>query len=445
MPSKQDIAIAKGLAKEAGKMVVEELAKMLVPGIGWVTGLLSVVKLFSALNDRGDDSRPVEIKLRVAQDARFLIRQYRRAGQYVLDDFFDVEPNRVWQKKKSPFTRENENPIYRSGGIVRVGANFEGTKSNTAGEMQKTNFFSVGNLATRNTGTSVSGSQIIVGFNQNKAIDLELIATGPDTLVAQAIIAEPRLKQYETELLAGANITIAALKVSAVADLFDTDMKPKFSEENPARLIAYGEALANYAQLVKSLGSYPGGVAFFGDPISFTVLLGELASQIATAFGLELGADFVTFTDRFTTKKNTVRGAYLAQLQGAIKPVPGTSATVDVSMPGSPLDKPADTPPPPSLPEATYKTIMPIAGRPMGASVVSMRDDGTVVTSKDRKPLPIQNTLAPSPTKPEQQLGKLGLVENVSAASDPGTKPAGATDRSVLVLAAAAAALVALS
>jgi hypothetical protein len=440
MPSKQDIAIAKGLAKEAGKMVAEELAKMLVPGIGWATGLVSVVKLFRALDDRGDDSRPVEIKLRVAQDARFLIRQYQRDGQYVLDDFFDVEPNKVWQKKKLPIYRENKNPIYRSGGFVRVGAKFEGTKFNTAGEMQSTNFgWAVGNLKTQESGTSVSGSQLIVGFNRNKAIDLKLIATGPDTLVAQAIIAEPRLKQYETELLAGANITIAALKVSAVADLFDTDMKPKFNENNPAPLIAYGEAIANYAQLVKSIGSYPGGVAFFGDPISFTVLLGELASQIATAFGLELGADFVTFTDRFTTKKNTVRGVYLAHLQGAIKPVPGTSATIDVSMPGSPLDKPAATPPPPSLPEAIY-TTMPVAGRPMGPSVIAIGEDGRVVTSKDLRP--IQNTLAPS--KAEQQLGKLGLVENVSTASEPGTKPAGATDRSVLVLLAAAAAAVAL-
>jgi hypothetical protein len=62
------------------------------------------------------------------------------------------------------------------------------------------------------------------------------------------------------------------------------------------------------------------------------------------------------------------------------------------------------------------------------------------VTSRDLRPN--QNTLAPS--KAEQQLGKLGLVENVSTASEPRTEPAGATDRSVLVLLAAAAAALAL-
>jgi len=427
MPSKQDIAIAKGLAKEAGKMVAEELAKMLIPGIGWFTGLVSVVKLIKALNDPGDESRPVELALRVPQDARFCVRAYQHAGRFLLDDFFNVELGKRGH----------------TGAVVRVGYGFDGHKKNMAGEIN--GGYSMGyQLAENKFGNSFSGSSLIVGFNRDKKRDLELISTGPDTLVAQAILAKPQLKQYETEMLAGAAITVAALKVSAAADLFDTDMKPNFSESKPAGLIDYGEALANYASLVKSLGTYPAGVAAFGDPISYTVLLGDVASKIAKAFGLEFGADFVTFKSKFKTEKDTIRGVYQAQLEGAMKQVPGTSSTVNVSMPGSPLDNPAATPPAASLPQAIY-TIMPVPGGPRGPSVITTMDDGRVITSRDLKPLPIQNTLAPSITKPEQQLGKLGLVENVSTAGEPGTKPAGATDRSVLVLVAAAAALVALS
>ena len=425
MPSKQDIAIAKGLAKEAGKMVAEELAKMLVPGIGWFTGMVSVVKLIKAMNDPGDESRPVELALRVPQDARFCLRYYRSQGRFILLDYFDVNQSKKHANHPDPF----RNPDF-----IKIGKSFDIDKFETAGDAANTVKTSYG----------VASGSLIVGFNRSKKRDLQLISTGPETLVAQAILAQPKLKQYETELLAGATITIAALKVSAAADLFDTDMKPNFTESNPAGLIAYGEALANYASLVKSLGTHPAGVAAFGDPISYTVLLGEVASQIAKAFGLELGADFVTFKSKAKTEKDTIRGVYQAQLEGAIRTVPGTSSTVNVSMPGSPLDKPSATPPPPSLPEAIY-TTMPVAGRPMGPSVISVRDDGTVITSRDLQPGTIQNTLAPSITKPEQQLGKLGLVENVSTASKPGTKPAGATDSYVLVLVAAAAALVALS
>ena len=436
MPSKQDIAIAKGLAKEAGKMVAEELAKMLVPGIGWVTGMVSVIKLIKAINDPGDESRPVELALRVPQDARFALTYYKSSGRFCILDFFDVEPKLYKKPGLSSFQiKDSEN-------LIEVGSVDKSDKFARAGLLSQGG--SAGLLVKKSSGGLKlqfgAGGQLVLGFNRSKKRDLELISTGPDTLVAQAILAKPQLKQYQTELLAGATITIAALKVSAAADLFDTNMKPNFTESNPAGLIAYGEALANYASLVKSLGTHPAGVAAFGDPISYTVLLGEVASQIATAFGLELEADFVTFKSKAKTEKDTIRGLYRAQFEGAIKTVPGTSSTVDVSLPGSPLDRPAATPPPATLPEAVY-TIMPVAGRPMGPSVIAIGEDGRVVTSRDLRP--IENTLAPS--KAEQQLGKLGLVENVSTASEPRTKPAGATDSSVLVLLAAAAAAVALS
>ena len=415
MPSKQDIAIAKGLAKEAGKMVAEELAKMLVPGIGWFTGMISVFKLIKALNDPGDESRPVELALRVPQDARFAFVNYGNVGRYTLLDYFDLEKD----KKSKTLTG------MRVSEWIRVGKTFEISKGTYAGIIRQKSY--------KNAGT------LLVGFWRSRKRDEDIVATGAEALVAQAILAQPKLKQYETELLAGATITIAALKVSAKADLFDTDMRPNFTESNPAPLIAYGEALVEYAELVKQLGTHPAGVSTFGDQLSYTVILGEVASNIAEAFGLELGTNFVTFKAKSKTDKDSILGIYRAQLNNEIRNVPGTSTNVVVSLPGSPLDKPAATPPPATLPEAMY-TIMPVAGRTMGPSVIAIGEDGRVVTSKDLRP--IQNTLAPS--KAEQQLGKLGLVENVSTASEPGTKPAGATDRSVLVLLAAAAAAVAL-
>lgn len=420
MPSKQDIAIAKGLAKEAGKMVAEELAKMLVPGIGWFTGMVSVVKLIKAMNDPGDESRPVELALRVPQDARFCLRYYRSPGRFILLDYFDVNQSKKHANHPDPFRKPD---------FIKIGKSFDIDKFETAGDAAKTVKTSYG----------VARGSLIVGFNRSKKRDLELISTGPEALVAQAILAQPKLKQYETELLAGATITMAALKVSAAADIFDTDMKPNFSEKNPAPLIAYGEALVEYAELVKQLGTYPAGPSKFGDPISHTVILGEMASKIADAFGLELGTNFVTFKSKAKTNKDTILGIYRAQLNNEIRNVPGSSTSVVVSLPGSPLERPAATPPPATLPEAVY-TIMPVPGKPMGPSVIAISEDGRVVTSKDLRL--IQNTLAPS--KAEQQLGKLGLVENVSTASAPRTEPAGATDRSVLVLLAAAAAAVAL-
>lgn len=421
MPSKQDIAIAKGLAKEAGKMVAEELAKMLVPGIGWFTGMVAVFKLIKGMNDPGDESRRVELALRVPQDARFCLRYYRSPGRFLLHDFF-------FAKKETGIKYLWESRVENT---LKVGKSFDIDKFNTAG-----------NAAwTVKTSYGVEQGSLFVGFNRSKKRDLELISTGPEALVAQAILAQPKLKQYETELLAGATITMAALKVSAAADIFDTDMRPNFSEKNPAPLIAYGEALVEYAELVKQLGTYPAGPSKFGDPISYTVILGEMASKIADAFGLELGTNFVTFKSKAKTEKDSILGVYRAQLNNEIRNIPGSSTNVVVSLPGSPLERPAATPPPATLPEAVY-TIMPVPGKPMGPSVISIMDDGRVMTSKDL--LPIQNTLAPSITKPEQQLGKLGLVENVSTAGEPGTKPAGATDRSVLVLLAAAAAAVAL-
>jgi len=458
MPSKQDIAIAKGLAKEAGKMVAEELAKMLIPGIGWFTGMVSVVKLIKAMNDPGDESRPVELALRVPQDARFAIANYGSFGQYTLLDFYGIGKGQTIRSITQRNSKlPNTNPYTAN---LYVGNGFKMREDTYAGEItQKGRFRPEYTRGLR------------VGFWKSRWRDQEVISTGPDVLVAQAIKAQPKLKQYETELLAGATITIAALKVSLKAELFDADMRPNFSENNPAPLIEYGEALVEYAELVKSLGTYPAGVSTFGDSISYTVLLGEMASKIAEAFGLELGTNFVTFKTKTKTEKDSILGIYRAHLNNEIRNVPGTTTNVVVSMPGSPLESPAATPPPATLPEATYKTTMPIAGVTRGPSVIAIGEDGRVVTSKDLRPIqntlapsrgpsvisigedgrvvtskdlrPIQNTLAPS--KAEQQLGKLGLVENVSTASEPGTKPAGATDRSVLVLLAAVAAAVALS
>ena len=418
MPSKQDIAIAKGLAKEAGKMVAEELAKMLIPGIGWFTGMVSVVKLIKALNDPGDESRSVELALRVPQDARFAFVNYGNVGRYILLDYFDIN-----QSKK----HANHPDRFRNPDFIKIGKSFELSQGTYAGYIYQKGDWN------RKTG------ELLVGFWKSRKRDEDIVATGPEALVAQAILAQPKLKQYETELLAGATITIAALKVSAKTDLFDNDMRPKFTETNPAPLIAYGEALVEYAELVKQLGTHPAGVSTFGDPLSYTVILGKVASKIANAFGLELGTNFVTFKDKSKTDKDSILGIYRAQLNNEIRNVSGTSTNVVVSLPGSPLERPAATPPPATLPEAVY-TIMPVSGRPMGQSVIAIGEDGRVVTSKDLQP--IQNTLAPS--KAEQQLGKLGLVENVSTAGKPRTEPAGATDRSVLVLLAAAAAAVAL-
>lgn len=423
MPSKQDIAIAKGLAKEAGKMVAEELAKMLIPGIGWITGMMSVIKLIKALNDPGDESRPVELALRVPQDARFAFVNYGNVGRYRLLDYFDVQQDKKSKTVTGTITKTPFGGI--TADVLQVGKTFEISKGTYAGLIGQKSYKNAGSL--------------LVGFWRSRKRDEDIVATGPEALVAQAILAQPKLKQYETELLAGATITVAALKVSSKADLFNTDMKPNFTESNPAPLIAYGEALVEYAELVKQLGTHPAGVSTFGDPLSYTVILGEVASKIAEAFGLELGTNFVTFKGKSKTDKDSILGIYRAQLNNEIRNVSGTSTNVVVSMPGSPLERPAATPPPATLPEAMY-TIMPVGGRPMGPSVIAIREDGSVVTSKDLRP--IENTLAPS--KAEQQLGKLGLVENVSTASEPGTKPAGATDRSVLVLLAAAAAAVAL-
>lgn len=421
MPSKQDIAIAKGLAKEAGKMVAEELAKMLIPGIGWFTGMVSVVKLIKAMNDPGDESRPVELALRVPQDARFCLRYYRSPGRFLLLDYFDVNQSKKQAKHPDPFRNAN---------FIRVGKAFDIDKFETAGDAAQT----------VKTSYKVARGSLIVGFNRSKKRDLELISTGPEALVAQAILAQPSLKQYETELLAGATITMAALKVSAAADIFDTDMKPNFTESNPRALIAYGEALVEYAELVKQLGTYPAGPSTIGDQISYTVILGEVASKIAEAFGLELGTNFVTFKSKAKTANDTILGIYRAQLNNEIRNVPGTTTNVVISMPGSPLERPAATTPPATLPESTYKTIMPVAGVAMAPSVIAIREDGSVVTSRDLQP--VQNTLPPS--KAEQQLGKLGLIENVSAESKPSTEDVGRTDSSVLVLLAAAAAAVAL-
>ena len=422
MPSKQDIAIAKGLAKEAGKMVAEELAKMLVPGIGWFTGLVSVLKLIKAVNDPGDESRPVELALRVAQDARFCIRLYEAPGRFYVLDFYDVNrgPNKM-PKTLLPNSWGKSASLDRN--LVQVGKDFDADKFNTAGKVRQLQSKKFGTIAYTNNPDNESG--FVVGYNRSKKRDLELIALGADVLVAQLLSARPELKQYETDLLAGATITIAALKVSAAADLFNNDMKPNFNEANPAPLIQYGKALAEYVELVNTLGTLPAGIAESEDPLIFKPMLGIVASQIAESFGLDLAANFVTFKPK-GKRGETIRDIYTSQIEGNRKTVPGTTAVVDVSMPGSPLDKPAATPPPPSLPDSLY-TIMPIAGSTVPPGLKTKLELNELV----------------KPTI-EQPLETLELAGNVSAAGDSGTKPAGPTDSSVLVLVAAAAAALAL-
>jgi hypothetical protein len=425
MPSKQDIAIAKGLAKEAGKMVAEELAKMLVPGIGWFTGMVSVVKLVKALNDPGDESRHTEILLMVPQDARFAVYSYYKDARGYLLDFYDVNK----QQSKTTKYKSALQPESTVGKLVRFGKKHGKSSDYTYTETQ----------SNKGAGSRSSVSSVRVGFHKKRYKNPLLLNVNYQTLVDAAIIENPALEQYEDEMLAGAVITQAAFKVADKSDLFDNDAKPKFNENNPQPLIEYGEALAEYVQLVNTLGMLPAGVATFGDPLIYRPVLGNVAGEIATAFGLDLNSNYVTFKGK-GKKGETVRDIYVSELEGARKQVPNTSAIVDVSMPGSPLDKPPATPPAATLPEAVYTINRPSQGFIAGPSVIAVSEDGRVVTSRDLRP--IQNTLAPS--KAEQQLGKLGLVENVSTASKPRTEPAGATDRSVLVLLAAAAAALAL-
>lgn len=443
MPSKQDIAIAKGLAKEAGKMVAEELAKMLIPGIGWVTGLVSVVKLVRALNDPGDESRPVELALRVSQDARFCIRLYDRAAKFYVLDFYDVNKGPSSMPKTLGHNAWGKSAD-KDRNLLRVGSGFVADKFNTAGKVtQKLGYSKQSAAAFAMLGDNPDRMPgFVVGYHRSIKRDLELISTGPDVLVAQLIASWPELKQYETDLLAGAAISLAALKVSASADLFDADMKPKFGESNPSPLIQYGEALVQYVELVKRLGTYPAGLASFGDQISQTALLGEVASQIATAFGLDLASDFVTFKAK-AGKGESIADLYRAKIGNEVRNIPETNSNVVISFPGDPLQRAPIVEPPSSLPEVIY-TTMPIVQRPSAPSVIAVREDGSIVTSRDLVSLPIQNTLAPALTKPQQQLGKLGLLENVSAESKPSTEDVGRTDSSVLVLLAAAAAAVAL-
>jgi hypothetical protein len=429
MPSKQDIAIAKGLAKEAGKMVAEELAKMLVPGIGWFTGMVSIVKLVKALNDPGDESRHTEILLMVPQDARFAVYSYYKDARGYLLDFYDV--NKQQEDKRHAKYRQVgwANRETTIGKLVRFGKKHNKSSDYTNTETQ----------SNKGGGSRTSVSSVRVGFHRKRYKNPVLINVNYQTLVDAAIIENPALAQYENEMLAGAVITQAAFKVADKSNLFNNDAKPLFNENNPQPLIEYGEALAEYVQLVNTLGMLPAGVATFGDPLIYRPVLGTIAGEIATAFGLDLNSNYVTFKGK-GKKGETVRDIYVSELEGARKQVPNTSAIVDVSMPGSPLDKPAATPPAATLPEAVYTIDRPNQNFLAGPSIVAIREDGSVVTSRYFRPN--QNTLAPS--KAEQQLGKLGLVENVSTASEPRTEPAGATDRSVLVLLAAAAAALAL-
>ena len=422
MPSKQDIAIAKGLAKEAGKMVAEELAKMLVPGIGWFTGMVSVVKLVKALNDPGDESRHTEILLMVPQDARFAVWSYYKDARGNVIDFFQTEHWTSYKKWGNSVALQGQPPVLHFG-KKHDSSDYTTTETQT----------------NKGAGSSNAIFGVRVGFHRKRYKNKLLLNVNYQTLVDAVIIENPAVAQYENEMLAGALITQAAFKVADKSDLFDNDAKPKFDENNPQPLIEYGEALAEYVQLVNTLGMLPAGVSSFGDSLIYRPVLGKVAGEIATAFGLDLNSNYVTFKGK-GKKGGTVRDIYVSELEGARKQVPNTSAVVDVFMPGSPLDKPAATPPAATLPEAVYTINRPSQGFLAGPSVVAIREDGSVVTSRDLQP--IQNTLAPS--KAEQQLGKLGLVENVSTASEPRTEPAGATDRSVLVLLAAAAAALAL-
>jgi hypothetical protein len=422
MPSKQDIAVAKGLAKEAGKMVAEELAKMLIPGIGWVTGLVSVVKLVQALNDPGDESRPVELALRVAQDARFCVRLYDRPGSFFVLDFYDVNKGaNKMPKTLLPNTWGKAASLDRN--LVQVGKDFEADKFNTAGKVRQLQYKKLGLINYTNNPDAETG--FVVGFNRSKQRDLELITIGADVLVAQLLGVRPELRQYETELLAGASISIAALKVSAAADLFDNDMKPKFGEGNVLPLIQYGEALSNYVALVKQLGFYPAGLATFGEQASNTALLGDIASQIANAFGLNFGGDYVSFKTK-AAAGNTIRDIYQATLSNSVKTVPGTEVKVNVSMPGSPLETPSAIPEPVSLAQQIY-VDRPRVDQLGGNSGLLQRISFPDAISKQ-----------------EQQNGKLGLADTSSAAGEPSTPSVGRTDSGVLVLLAAAAAALAL-
>jgi hypothetical protein len=158
MPSKQDIAIAKGLAKEAGKMVAEELAKMLIPGLGWITGMVSVIKLIRAMNDPGDESRPVELALRVPQDARFCIRLYDRPGKLFLLDFYDVNTGKNSMPKVLSHNDWGK-AANKDRNLVRIGSGFDGDKFNTAGKITQKRF-GLG-LWTNNPDSIAQGSAIL--------------------------------------------------------------------------------------------------------------------------------------------------------------------------------------------------------------------------------------------------------------------------------------------
>jgi hypothetical protein len=387
--------------------------------------MVSIVKLVKALNDPGDESRHTEILLMVPQDARFAVYSYYKDARGYLLDFYDVNK----QQSITPKNKFALQPESTVGKLVRFGKKHGKSSDYTYTETQ----------SNKGAGSRSSVSSVRVGFHKKRYKNPVLINVNYQTLVDAAIIENPALAQYENEMLAGAVITQAAFKVADKSNLFNNDAKPFFNENNPQPLIEYGEALAEYVQLVNTLGMLPAGVATFGDPLIYRPVLGTVAGEIATAFGLDLNSNYVTFKGK-GKKGETVRDIYVSELEGARKQVPNTSAVVDVFMPGSPLDKPAATPPAATLPAAVYTIDRPSQSFLAGPSVVAIREDGSVVTSRDLRPN--QNTLAPS--KAEQQLGKLGLVENVSTASEPRTEPAGATDRSVLVLLAAAAAALAL-
>jgi hypothetical protein len=445
MPSKQDIAIAKGLAKEAGKMVAEELAKMLIPGIGWFTGMVSVLKVIKAMNDPGDESRPIELTFRVAQDARFFIDQFDGENAFVVWDFFNAKQEKLGgvgnaDASKDPFRLQIGSPTSwnKTTPISRV----------TDGK-KPAKFLFFGGF-----------------YKNNQNTDGSIVSLGSERLSEKLLNAWPALQVYSEQIKTGAAISVAACKVSLYASrLFDTDAKPNFSETNPQPLLDYMEVLTEYCNLVSELGTFPANdeamaynFARSREERERLTMIGKDTNTINRGLFFktnnpQIGPSAKLVTDQLgfeTTprgvnknkfpKRGTVASKLEAAKNGQLATVPGTQQQVDMSMPGSPLDKPAATPPPATLPEAVYTIDRPDQRFLAGPSVVAIREDGSVVTSRDLRP--IQNTLAPS--KAEQQLGKLGLVENVSTASKPGTEPAGATDRSVLVLFAAAAAALAL-
>jgi hypothetical protein len=445
MPSKQDIAIAKGLAKEAGKMAAEELAKMLVPGIGWFTGLVSVVKLIKAMNDPGDESRPIELPFRVAQDARFFIDQFDNENAFVVWDYFNAK-----QEKLSGIGNANaaKDPFR-----LQVGPTQSWNKTTP--------------ISPVTDGKKPAKFLFFGGFyRNNENTDGSIVSLGSERLSEKLLNAWPTLQAHSEEIKTGAAITVAACKVSLYASrLLDTDAKPNFSESNPEPLVAYIEALTEYCELVSKIGTFPANhedMAYkfarsrdeqerlnkLGKDTNqmfrgrffetHNPQLGPNAKLIAEQLGFELTPTGVQ--KKAFAQRGTLASKLEAAKNGQLATVPGTQQQVDLSMPGSPLDKPAATPPRATLPEAIYTIDRPKQELTRGPSVISIREDGSVVTSKDFRP--VQNTLAPY--KAEQQLGKLGPVENVSTASAPRTEPAGATDRSVLVLLAAAAAALAL-